>query len=98
MQFVGQKVKKRLYEIKIKFYNSTLSCPQCNRQAEVINKTILNWIKSRLKKIEGKWVEKLPNILLAYRTTPQKATNEIPYSLAFDFKAVIPLEVGLPTI
>ncbi|GFZ00580.1 hypothetical protein Acr_14g0002150 [Actinidia rufa] len=30
--------------------------------------------------------------------TPQKATNKMPYSLAFGFKAIIPLEVSLPTI
>ena len=28
----------------------------------------------------------------------RKATNETPYSLAFDFEAVIPLDVGLSTI
>ena len=30
--------------------------------------------------------------------TLQKATNEMPYSLAFRFEAVISQEVGLPTI
>ena len=34
----------------------------------------------------------------AYKTTPWKTTNETPYSLAFNFEAVIPLEVRLPTI
>ena len=34
----------------------------------------------------------------AYQTTLQKATNETPYALAFEFEAVIPLEVSLPTI
>ena len=42
--------------------------------------------------------QELPNILWAYQTTPRKATNETPYSLAFGFEIVIPLEIGLPTI
>ena len=40
----------------------------------------------------------ITDILWAYQTTPQKATNETPYALAFGFKVIIPLEVGLPTI
>ena len=62
------------------------------------NKTIMNGIKKRLEKAEEKWVEELSNVLWAYRTIPRKATNEMPYSLAFDFEVVIPLEVSLPTI
>ena len=58
----------------------------------------MNGIKKRLKKAKGKWVEELPNVLWAYRTMPRKATNEMPYPLAFSFKVMIPLEVGLPTI
>ncbi|XP_057497351.1 uncharacterized protein LOC130782072 [Actinidia eriantha] len=58
----------------------------------------MNGIKKRLEKAKGKWVEELPNILWAYRTTPRKATNEMPYALAFGFKTVIPLEISLPTI
>ena len=34
----------------------------------------------------------------AYRITPRKVTNEMPYTLAFGFKTVIHLKVGLPTI
>ncbi|GFS42838.1 hypothetical protein Acr_00g0081980 [Actinidia rufa] len=97
-QFVGSKVKNLLEELKIEFYNSTPSYPQCNGQAEATNKTIMNGIKKRLEKAKGKWVDKLANVLWAYRTTTRKATNEMPYSLAFGFEVVIPLEVGLPTI
>ena len=97
-QFVGSKVRNLLEQLKIEFYNSTPSYPQCNGQAEATNKTIMNGIKKRLEKAKGRWVDELANVLWAYRTTPRKATNETPYSLAFGFEAVIPLEVGLPTI
>ena len=85
-------------QLKIEFYNSTPSYPQCNGQAEASNKTITNEIKKKLEKAKGKWVMELPNVLWAYRTTPQKATNKMPYFLAFGFKVVIPLKVGLLTI
>ena len=58
----------------------------------------MNGIKKRLEKAKGKWVEELSNILWAYWTTPHKATNEMPYSLAFGFEAVILREVDLPII
>ena len=97
-QFVGQKVKDLLRQMKIEFYNSTLSYQECNGQAETTNQTIMNGIKKRLKKAEGKLVKELLNILWAYQTTLRKATNETPYALAFGFEAIILLKVGLPTI
>ena len=74
------------------------SYSQFNRKTEATNKTIMNGIKKRLEKTKDKWVEKLPNVLWAYRTTPWKTTNKMPYSLAFGFEAIIQLEVGLPII
>ena len=61
-QFVGKIVKKMLDKLKIKFYNSTPSYPQCNGQAETFNKTIMNKIKKRLEKAKDKWVEELPSL------------------------------------
>ena len=58
----------------------------------------MDGIKKMLEKDKGKCFKELPNVFWAYRTTPRKATNETPYSLAFEFEVVIPLEVGLPTI
>ncbi|GFZ15662.1 hypothetical protein Acr_25g0000710 [Actinidia rufa] len=44
-QFIGSKVRSLLKQLKIEFYNSTPSYPQCNGQAEATNKTIMNGIK-----------------------------------------------------
>ena len=76
-----------LGQLKIKFYNSTLSYPQCNLKAEATNKIIMNGIKKKLKKVKGKWVKELLNVLWVYQTTPGKAMNEMPYALAFGFEA-----------
>ena len=59
---------------------------------------LLDGIKKRLKKAKGRWVEELPSILWTYRTTPRSSTRETPFSLTYGVEAVIPLEIGLPTI
>jgi hypothetical protein len=51
-----------------------------------------------LEAAKGKWVEELPSILWTYRTTVRKSTNETPFALAFGVEAIIPLEIGMPTI
>ena len=45
--------------------------------------------------LKGKWVEYLPEVLWAYRTTRRSATQETPLALAFGIEAVAPIEVGL---
>ncbi|XP_028064007.1 uncharacterized protein LOC114267198 [Camellia sinensis] len=69
-----------------------------NGQAKASNKTILDGIKKRLEAAKGKWVEELPNVLWAYRTTPRRSTGESPFSMAYGTEVVIPLEVGIPGI
>ena len=97
-QFDGKKFRQFCSELKIDFYNSTPAYPQSNGQAEASNKTVLNGIKRRLERAKGKWTEELSNVLWAYRTTPRRPTGETPFALAYGLEAVIPLEVGLPTI
>uniref|UniRef100_A0A2N9FUL1 RNase H type-1 domain-containing protein n=1 Tax=Fagus sylvatica TaxID=28930 RepID=A0A2N9FUL1_FAGSY len=72
--------------------------PQSNGQAEASNKTVLEGIKKRLEDAKGRWVEELPNVLWTFRTTPRRSTGETPFSLAYGSEAVIPLEIGLPTL
>ena len=33
----------------------------------------------------------------AHRTTRKEATNETPFSLAFDTEVVVPIEMGMPS-
>ncbi|XP_075483633.1 uncharacterized protein LOC142523787 [Primulina tabacum] len=40
------------------------------------------------------WVEELPGVLWAYRTTHRAPTQEIHFNLVYDFEAVIPVEIG----
>ncbi|KAM2185678.1 hypothetical protein ACFX1Q_030655 [Malus domestica] len=77
---------------------SSKSYPQGNSQAEKTNRTIFYCLKKKLEQRKGKWHEELPNVLRAYRTTKRKPTGESPFSLAYGTEAVIPTEVGLPTV
>ncbi|RDX96223.1 hypothetical protein CR513_21144, partial [Mucuna pruriens] len=42
-----------------------------------------------LEEAKGRWVEELPQVLWLYHTTPHSTTQETPFQLTFDIKAVI---------
>ena len=44
---------------------------------------------------KGAWLEELPSILWAYRTTTRTPTRETPFNLTYGTEAVILVEVGL---
>nr|XP_023905079.1 uncharacterized protein LOC112016836 [Quercus suber] len=54
--------------------------------------------KWRLDDAKGRWVEELPHVLWAYRTTPRRSTGETPFSMTYGSEAVIPLEANFPTL
>ncbi|XP_075633749.1 uncharacterized protein LOC142606250 [Castanea sativa] len=69
-----------------------------NRQAEAVNKVIMNGLKKRLDEVKGKWVEELPHILWTYQTTPRRSIGKTPFSMIYGAEVVIPLETGFPTL
>ena len=97
-QFDSKYFKNFCKGLGIRNHYSTLAYPQGNGQAEISNKVILDGLKKRLDKSKEKWVEELPSVLWAYRTTPRRSTSATPFSLSYGMEAVIPLEVGLPTM
>ena len=78
------------HELKIKNLYSTPRYPQSNGQDEASNKTLLTALKKRLDSAKGKWVEELPEVLWAYRTTARKPTYISPFALTYGMEAVIP--------
>ncbi|RVW28055.1 Gypsy retrotransposon integrase-like protein 1 [Vitis vinifera] len=75
-------------ELNIRNLYSTPRYPQSNGQAEATNKTLITALKKRLEQAKGKWVEELPG----------RPTGNTPFALAYGMDAVIPTEIGLPTI
>ncbi|RZS10169.1 hypothetical protein BHM03_00041340, partial [Ensete ventricosum] len=84
------------YRIQLKF--SSVAHPQANGLAEVTNRAILEGLKKRVYSATTSWVEDIPSILWASRTTPKTPTGESPYSLAFGTEVVLPPEVVFPTL
>ena len=62
------------------------------------NKSLLKIIKTRLKGAKGAWLEELPNVLWAYRTSIRVPIGDMPFKLTFGTEAVIPVEVGLTSL
>ncbi|CAN1229240.1 Transposon Tf2-6 polyprotein [Linum perenne] len=85
-------------EFKIMVRLASVAYPQANGQAEAINKLILQGLKKRVDEAKGKWVDELPNILWAHRTSYKTATDETPYTLVYGTEAVLPVEVNLPSL
>ena len=52
-------------------------------------------MKTKLEDLKGKWVEYLPEVLWAYRTTRKSSTRETPFALAFGTEVVAPVKIGL---
>jgi len=44
------------------------------------------------------WLEELPNVLWAYRTTSRTPIGETPFKLTYGTEAVIPIEVGVTSM
>ncbi|XP_075112531.1 uncharacterized protein LOC142182266 [Nicotiana tabacum] len=63
----------------------------------VVEVSELASLKKRLEESKGKWPEVLPGILWAYRTTAKTSTRETSFSLVYDAKALIPVEIGEPS-
>ena len=98
LQFDSKTFRSYCGELGITNRYSTPAYPQGNGQAEAVNKVIVNGLKKRLDDAKGKWVEELPHVLWTGRTTPRRSTGEIPFSMTYGAKAVIPLETGFPTL
>nr|KYP31976.1 Transposon Ty3-I Gag-Pol polyprotein [Cajanus cajan] len=98
LQFTDRRFNDFLSELGIKHKMTSVEHPQSNGQAEAANKVILKELKRRLGQAKGSWPDHLPEILWAYRCTPQSSTKETPFRLTYGTNAMIPVEVGEPTL
>jgi len=82
----------------IKSTTTSIEHPQTNGQTEAGNKFILGQLKRRLGSAKELWAEKLPEILHAYRCTPQTSIVETPFNLRYDTDAMLPIGINEPTL
>ena len=62
-QFDNQGFKDFCSNLGIRNQFSSLGYPQANRQTEVMNRTLLKIIKTKLDEAKGVWPKELPNVL-----------------------------------
>ncbi|GAU48525.1 hypothetical protein TSUD_243030 [Trifolium subterraneum] len=93
-QFTDKTFRGFLTKINTKHHFTSVEHPQTNGQAEAANRVILRELRRRLGDAKKQWVEELPHVLWAYRTTPHSTTGETPFRLAYGTEAVIPVEIG----
>ena len=94
-QFDNDAFRDFCTELGIKNHYSSPAHSQANGQVEVMNRTLLKIIKTRLEGAKGIWPDELPSVLWAYRTTARTPTRETLFRLTYEADAVIPIEVGL---
>ncbi|KAL5567548.1 hypothetical protein UlMin_024123 [Ulmus minor] len=96
-QFDSTGLKKLCSELGIRKHFASVAHPQSNGQVEAVNKTIKRNLERKLEGLKNAWVEELPRVLWAYRTTSRTATGETPFSMTYGTEAVLPVEVGEPS-
>ncbi|KAL0742023.1 hypothetical protein Bca4012_083536 [Brassica carinata] len=96
--FISTRFKAFCEKWKIRLTKSMPRYPQCNGQAETINKTVLDGLKKRLEAKKGRWAEEIEGVLWSHRTTPGRATGETPFALVYGMECMIPAEVEFPGI
>ncbi|XP_074586916.1 uncharacterized protein LOC141842817 [Curcuma longa] len=83
--FQGYKIQDWCKELGIIQAFTSVAYPQSNGQVEVVNKELVKVLKIKMDQVQGNWVDELPGIIWAYRTTLRDSTQR---------EAVIPIEVG----
>ncbi|GJT80117.1 reverse transcriptase domain-containing protein [Tanacetum coccineum] len=69
-----------------------------SRTGERANKSLGEGIKARLDERRKDWIKELPHVLWAHCTMIKSINGDMPFSLTYGTKAVIPAEIGMPTI
>ncbi|XP_015934188.1 uncharacterized protein LOC107460344 [Arachis duranensis] len=93
-QFTDSTFRNLVASLKIKHQFTSVEHPQANGQAEAANKVILAGLKKILQEAKGAWAEEFPQVLWAYRTTPQSATGETPFRLAYGIEVMILVKIN----
>ncbi|GJU33089.1 reverse transcriptase domain-containing protein [Tanacetum coccineum] len=96
-QFVNDPFKGWCESLNIKQMNTAVSHPQANGLVERANRSLMEGIKARLGREGAGWVDELPNVLWAHRTSLKQSNDETHFRLTYKSEAVIPAEIGMPT-
>ncbi|KAK8948470.1 hypothetical protein KSP39_PZI005589 [Platanthera zijinensis] len=96
-QFASTEFIRFCEQLGIDLRFASVHHPRSNGQVEAANKIIVNLLKKKVENLRGSWVEQLPSVLWALRTTPNTATGETPFKLSHGCEAVLPIEFEVQT-
>nr|GEW48403.1 hypothetical protein [Tanacetum cinerariifolium] len=88
-QFVTGLFKSWCARLNIQQMNTVVDQPQANGPVKRANKSLMEGIKTRLGREKAGWVDELPNVLWAHRTSIKTSNGETPFILTYEKEAVI---------
>ncbi|GJT49197.1 reverse transcriptase domain-containing protein [Tanacetum coccineum] len=97
-QFRDNPFKDWCEKLSIRQCFASVKHPQANGLVERANRSLGEGIKARLGEKNKNWVEEISHVLWAHRTMIKSSNGETPFSLTYGAEAVIPVEIGMPTL
>ncbi|GJU71977.1 reverse transcriptase domain-containing protein [Tanacetum coccineum] len=77
---------------------ASMKHPQANGLVERANQSLEEGIKARLDARRKDWMEEISHVLWAHRTMIKSSNGDTPFLLTYGTEAVIPAEIGMPTL
>ncbi|GJU04462.1 reverse transcriptase domain-containing protein [Tanacetum coccineum] len=97
-QFRDNPFKDWCDKLNIRQRFASVKHPQTNELVERANHSLGEGIKARLDEGSKNWIEEVSHVLWAHRTMIKTSNGDTSFSLTYDTKAVIPVEIGMPSL
>nr|GEY34278.1 reverse transcriptase domain-containing protein [Tanacetum cinerariifolium] len=97
-QFWDNPFKDWCEKLCIRQHFASVKHSQTNGLVERANRSLGKGIKEKLDAGRKNWIEELSHVLWAHRTMIKSSNEDTMFSLTYGTKAVIPAEIGMPTL
>ncbi|GJY29065.1 reverse transcriptase domain-containing protein [Tanacetum coccineum] len=97
-QFRDNPFKDWCDKLNIKQNFASVKHPQTNGLVERANCILGEGIKARVDQGSKNWVKEVPHMLWTHRTMIKTSNGDTPFSPTYNTEAVIPVEIGMPSL